>query len=206
MLKTFSSAKRCPSSSWYFASAKAVAATCTAAWRVASSASVARESTLKSGSPTFTRLPTSTFILVTTPAISVPTAMFSVLVSTSPTAATVWAYDEAGGGEGGLVASRLGCERTTEMTPNVSAAIATIGSMNRLIDFQVSRTMSGQPLATKATLFSIITPPFFMQALGQRLRTQGFRSRSDDAIRFSQSGHRPCGLWHRRDERHGCRG
>src|SRR5215470_5179574 len=132
--------------------------------------------------------------------------MFSVLVSTSPTAATVSAYDDVGGGEGGLVGSCLGCERTTEMTPNVSAASAIMGRMNRLIDFQVSRPMSNQPLATKATLFSIITPPFFMQALGWRLRTQGFRSRSYDAIRFSQSGHRPCGRWHRRDERHGCRG
>src|SRR6266480_1664226 len=139
MLKTFSSANRCPSSSWYFASANAASATCTPAWRVASSARVARESMLKRGLPAFTRLPTSTNILVTTPAISVPTAMFSVLVSTSPTAATVCAYDEAGGGEGGLVASCLGCERTTEMTPNVSAAIATIGRMNRLIDFQVSQ-------------------------------------------------------------------
>src|SRR5947208_12160843 len=113
MLKTFSSANRCPSSSWYFASANAASATCTPAWRVASSARVARESMLKRGLPAFTRLPTSTNILVTTPAISVPTAMFSVLVSTSPTAATVCAYDEAGGGEGGLVASCLGCERTT---------------------------------------------------------------------------------------------
>src|SRR5262245_36579663 len=159
---------------------------------------------LKSGSPAFTRLPTSTYILVTTPAISVPTAMFSVLVSTSPTAATVCPYDDAGGGEGGLVPSCFGCERTTEMTPNVSAAIATIGRMNRLIDFQVSRPMSGQPSTTKATLFSIITPPFFMQALGWCLRTQAFRSRFDGAIRFSQSAHRPCGRWHRRDERHGC--
>src|SRR5215831_9755404 len=156
-LRTRCSVRRCPSSSWYFASAKAAAATCTAAWRVASTASVARESMLKSGSPAFTRLPTSTYILVTTPAISVPTAMFSVLVSTSPTAATVCPYDDAGGGEGGLVSSCFGCERTTEMTPNVSAAIATIGRMNRLKDFQVSRPMSGQPPATKATFFSIIT-------------------------------------------------
>src|SRR4029453_3629427 len=101
---------------------------------------------VKSGSPAFTRLPTPTSILVTTPAISVPTAMFSVLVSTSPTAATLCAYDDGGGGGGGLACSGLGWERTTEMTPNVSAAIATIGSMNRLIDFQVSRTMSGQSL------------------------------------------------------------
>src|SRR6516225_8466670 len=129
---------------------------------------------LKSGSPAFTRLPTSTYILVTTPAISVPTAMFSVLVSTSPTAATVCPYDDAGGGEGGLVASCFGCERTTEMTPNVSAAIATIGRMNRLIDFQVSRPMSGQPLATKSILFSIVTPPVFISALVWRLRTQAF--------------------------------
>src|SRR5215475_4565066 len=132
--------------------------------------------------------------------------MFSVVDATRSTTATVCAYDDMGGGEGGLVASCLCCERTTEMTPNVSAVSATIETMNRLIDFQVSRPMSGQPLATKATLFSIITPPFFMQALGWRLRTQGFRSRSDDAIRFSQSGHRPCGQWHQRDERHGCRG
>src|SRR5262249_23535198 len=205
-LKTFSCAKRCPSSSWYFVSARVASATCTAAWRVASSARVARESMLKRELPAFTWLPTPTYILVTTPPISVPTAMFSVLVSTSPTAATVCPYDDAGGGEGGLVASCLGCERTTEMTPNVSAAIATIGSMNRLIDFQASRPISGQSLATRATLFSIIIPPFFMQALGWRLRTQAFRSRFDDAIRFSQSGHRPCGRWHQRDERRGCRG
>src|SRR5262249_5265384 len=132
--------------------------------------------------------------------------MFSVLVSTSPTAATVCAYDDVGGGEGGLVASCLGCERTTEMTPNVSAASAPIGRMNHLIDFQVSRLLSGQPLATQATLFSLVTPPCFMQAVGWRLRTQGFRSATHNAIRFSQSAPRPCGRWRRRDERHGCRG
>src|SRR5262249_24889617 len=152
------------SSSWYFVSAKAASATCTAAWRVTSSARVARESMLKSGSPAFTRLPTPTSILITTPAISVPTAMFSVLVSTSPTAATVCAYDEAGGGEGGLVASCLGCERTTEMTPNISAARATTGRTNPFTDFQVSRPTPDEMSIIDAIL--VIFPPFFTQALG----------------------------------------
>src|SRR5262249_50928608 len=88
--------------------------------------------------------------------ISVPTAMFSVLVSTSPTAATVCPYDDAGGGEGGLVASCFGCERTTEMTPNVSAAIATMGRMNRLIDFQVSRPNETSIIDAILVIFSSI--------------------------------------------------
>src|SRR5207249_6497548 len=60
-------------------------------------------------------------------------AMFSMLVSTNPTAATVCKNGEAGGGEGGTVTSCLGCERTTEPMPNTSAANAISGKMNFFI-------------------------------------------------------------------------
>jgi hypothetical protein len=54
-------------------------------------------------------------------------AMFSVLASIKPTAATVCSKLDSGGGEGGLVRSRVGCERTTEMVPKISAAKAIKG-------------------------------------------------------------------------------
>src|SRR5439155_20313715 len=81
----------------------------------------------------FTDWPTVTGTSVTTSESGVPMAMFSVLVSTNPTAATVCEYGDAGGGEGGTVTSCLGCERTTEPMPNTSAANAINGRMNFFI-------------------------------------------------------------------------
>src|SRR5215831_76986 len=60
-------------------------------------------------------------------------AMFSVLVSTNPTAATVCGYGDSGGGEGGDETSCLGWERTTDVRPKASAASAIRGRMNFLI-------------------------------------------------------------------------
>src|SRR6266498_2055565 len=96
---------------------------------MASSARRWRSSSLKSGSPALTVWLAHTATSLTTSANGVPMAMFSVLVSTKPTAATVCENGETGGAEGGVVGSRFGCERTTETMPKVNAAKAIRGRM-----------------------------------------------------------------------------
>src|SRR6266542_4728895 len=94
---------------------------------MANSARRWRSSSLKSGSPALTVWLAHTATSLTTSANGVPMAMFSVLVSTKPTAATVCENGETGGAEGGVVGSRFGCERTTETMPKVRAARAIRG-------------------------------------------------------------------------------
>jgi hypothetical protein len=68
--------------------------------------------------------------------------MFSVLASTSPTAATAWANGVAGGGEGGGSGLRIGWVRTTENAAKLRATTANMGIMNLFIGFLLQITLS----------------------------------------------------------------
>jgi hypothetical protein len=61
------------------------------------------------------------------PTMCVPTAMFSVQASTSPTPATQSGNDDSGAGEGASVSSRRGKCPTSEAPATISAPLAMIG-------------------------------------------------------------------------------
>src|SRR5262249_54572712 len=70
---------------------------------------------------------------LTTPLKGVPMAMFSLLASTRPTAATVLEKSETGGGAGGLVLWRRGVVRATEYAAHRAAKMPMIGKRKRFI-------------------------------------------------------------------------
>src|SRR5262249_55142690 len=102
--------------------------------RTARSARSCRVSNAKSGSPVFTDCPTETKIWLTTPLKGVPIAMFSLLASTRPTAATVLEKSETGGGAGGLVLWRCGVVRATEYAAHRADRMPMIGRRKRFIE------------------------------------------------------------------------